>query len=95
MKRKIIRLALIHILKFCKKNRRRRLGDEHEKYVDCLFCVATSNTVKRLFSACKHILTDQQKHTSRIGWVNTGSCHLKVGVALQSFLVLSYLSDDR
>lgn len=49
-----------------KKRKRRRLSDEEVKYIDCTFCVATSNTVERLFSACKHVLTDQRKHRSPI-----------------------------
>lgn len=48
------------------KRKRRRLSDEQERYIDCSFCVATSNIVERLFSACKHILTDQRKHMSPI-----------------------------
>ena len=39
---------------------------ESEQYMDCAFCVATSNTVKRVFSACKHILTDERKCMSPI-----------------------------
>lgn len=42
------------------QRKRRRLSDEQERYIDCSFCVATSNTVERLFSACKHILTDER-----------------------------------
>ena len=49
-----------------RKRKRCRLSDEQVRYIDCSFCVATSNTVERLFSACKHILTDQRKHMSPI-----------------------------
>ena len=37
-----------------------------EKFIDCSFCVATSNTVERLFSLCKYVLTDQRKCMSPI-----------------------------
>lgn len=46
--------------------RRRASTDESDQYIDCSFCVATSNTVERLFSACKHVLTDEQKCMSPI-----------------------------
>lgn len=49
-----------------KKRKRYCLSDEQERYIDCSFCVATSNTVERLFSSCKHILTDLRKHMSPI-----------------------------
>ncbi len=48
------------------KRKRQRLSDEQVRYVDCSFCVATSNVVERLFSACKHVLTDQRKCMSPI-----------------------------
>jgi hypothetical protein len=48
------------------KRKHNCLSDEQERYINCSFCVATSNTVERLFSACKHILTDQRKHMSPI-----------------------------
>lgn len=41
--------------------KRRRNSKEHEQYIDCSFLVATSNTVERLFSQCKYVLTDQRK----------------------------------
>lgn len=50
----------------CKSRKRRRLSEEEEQYIDCSFCVATSNTVERLFSACKYVLTDQRKSMSPI-----------------------------
>lgn len=47
--------------------KRRRLSSEtSDQYLDCSFCVATSNTVERLFSACKHVLTDERKCMSPI-----------------------------
>ena len=44
----------------CKSRKRRRLSEEEEQYMDCSFLVATSNTVERLFSACKYVLTDKE-----------------------------------
>ena len=47
--------------------KRRRLSAEvSNQYIDCSFCVATTNTVERLFSACKHVLTDGRKRMSPI-----------------------------
>ena len=47
--------------------KKQRLSEkESEQYMDCAFCVATSNTVERVFSACKHILTDERKCMSPI-----------------------------
>jgi hypothetical protein len=48
-----------------RKRKNNRFSDE-ERYINCSFCVATSNSVERLFSACKHILSDQRKHMSPI-----------------------------
>ena len=46
--------------------RRRLSAEDSTQYIDCSFCVATSNTVERLFSACKHVLTDERKCMSPI-----------------------------
>jgi hypothetical protein len=48
------------------ERKRCRLSDEQDQYIDCSFCIATSNTVERLFSTCKHVLTDQRKCMSPI-----------------------------
>ena len=34
--------------------------EKQDQFMDCSFLVATSNTVERLFSACKYILIDQK-----------------------------------
>ncbi len=46
--------------------RRRLSGDSLDQYIDCSFCVATSSTVERLFSSCKHVLKDEHKCMSPI-----------------------------
>ena len=48
------------------RQKRCRLSDEQDRYIDCSFCVASSNTIEQLFSVCKHVLTDQRKCMSPI-----------------------------
>ena len=48
------------------QSKRRRLNVRLDDYIDCRFLVATSNTVERLFSLCKHVLTDTRKCMSPI-----------------------------
>jgi hAT family C-terminal dimerisation region len=43
-----------------------RLSYEQGQYIDCWFCIATSNTAERLFSTCKDLLTDQRNCMSPI-----------------------------
>lgn len=47
------------------ETKRRRL-EKKSDYLDCSFLTATSNTVERLFSACRHVLTDCRKKMSPI-----------------------------
>jgi hypothetical protein len=50
----------------CRDRKKRRLSDEEHAYIDCSFIVATSNTVERLFSTSRYVLTDQRKRMSPI-----------------------------
>ena len=48
------------------KRRKVSTAKKESIYIDCSFIVATSNTVERLFSTCKHVLTDSRKSMSPI-----------------------------
>ena len=48
------------------KRRKVSTAKKESIYIDCSFIVVTSNTVERLFSTCKHVLTDSRKSMSPI-----------------------------
>lgn len=48
------------------EKKRRRVSVNQHRYINCSFIPPTSNTVERLFSRCKHVLTDWRKSMSPI-----------------------------
>ena len=61
--------------------KRRRISvDQYNQYIDCSFCIATTNTVERLFSTCKHVpdsvMSFDMFILCRVRWIDrqTGTC---------------------